>query len=169
MSPKMMKYATYAFPVISLTFMSGFPAALQLYFVVTGICSVGQSLAFSSPYFRNILGMDPLPVKKPSPEEQEKENAKVLPRQVNDKILTLADVRRRREIQRIRYEKPREEKRAEVEGKGKGKGGLNALSRKLRTFREGIKLSRQSVWPTGIGGKEEEKKGRENLGVRRRK
>lgn len=107
--------------------------------------------------------MDPLPPKAPQEIKGKEDNAmKVLPRQVNEKILTLADVRRRREMQRIRYEKPREEMRRE-------EGVLGDLRRKIGTFRKGLKSTRQSIWPTGLGEEEEEKRRRENSGARRRK
>ncbi|PYI12210.1 hypothetical protein BO78DRAFT_466108 [Aspergillus sclerotiicarbonarius CBS 121057] len=47
----------YGLPMISLIFMTTFPAALQLYFVTTGAFALGQAHLIASPSFRKRFGI----------------------------------------------------------------------------------------------------------------
>lgn len=47
-------------PVISLLFIMWQPAALQLYFVATGLFALGQGYLFNTPVTRKMLGISPI-------------------------------------------------------------------------------------------------------------
>ncbi|KAL8717096.1 MAG: hypothetical protein Q9225_005631 [Loekoesia sp. 1 TL-2023] len=59
--PLMFKGLQWVLPILSVAFMSFWPAAMQLGFTWTAILSLTQSLAFKQPWFRNFLGIHPLP------------------------------------------------------------------------------------------------------------
>ena len=57
----MQKFFAYVFPVMGGLFMIWFPAGLQLTFCTTALLASTQAALFSSPRFRNLVGMQPLP------------------------------------------------------------------------------------------------------------
>jgi YidC/Oxa1 family membrane protein insertase len=57
------KALTYGFPALTLVFMQGWPAALQISFAVTSLLSVLQSTILRNPVFRNWYGIPPPPRK----------------------------------------------------------------------------------------------------------
>ncbi|KAL1970832.1 hypothetical protein VTN77DRAFT_2666 [Rasamsonia byssochlamydoides] len=50
----------YGLPALSFCFMAFFPSSLQLYFVTTGLFSLGQTSLLNSPGFRRWAGIAPL-------------------------------------------------------------------------------------------------------------
>ncbi|KAH0559912.1 hypothetical protein GP486_003568 [Trichoglossum hirsutum] len=68
LSPTVQKFLTYGFPTITVVFMSGWPATLQLSFFVSSIVSYLQATAFRNPAFRRWAGITPLPPKPASSE-----------------------------------------------------------------------------------------------------
>ncbi|KAI9863656.1 MAG: Mitochondrial inner membrane protein oxa1 [Trichoglossum hirsutum] len=66
LSPTVQKFLTYGFPTMTVVFMSGWPATLQLSFFVSSIISYLQATAFRNPAFRRWAGIAPLPPKPAS-------------------------------------------------------------------------------------------------------
>ncbi|WEW56096.1 hypothetical protein PRK78_001531 [Emydomyces testavorans] len=62
------KFMLYGLPVISTTAMCFWPTILQLYFASTGVIALGQSYLVTSPGFRKLVGIEPLP-KRPKPHD----------------------------------------------------------------------------------------------------
>ncbi|KAI4171674.1 MAG: hypothetical protein LQ343_004067 [Gyalolechia ehrenbergii] len=59
--PAMMAGMKWGMPVLSVTFMSFWPAAMQFVFAWTSILALFQSIAFRQPWFRRFLGIHPMP------------------------------------------------------------------------------------------------------------
>ncbi|EFW16083.1 Mitochondrial inner membrane protein oxa1 [Coccidioides posadasii str. Silveira] len=57
------KFMLYGLPVISTTAMSFWPAVLQLYFASTSLLALIQAYLVTSPGFRKLAGVEPLPSK----------------------------------------------------------------------------------------------------------
>ena len=67
MSPGAYKAMCYVIPAIMSGFMMNWPAALQLSFAFNGVFGLMQSKAMASPWFRDLIGICPLPVSPPPP------------------------------------------------------------------------------------------------------
>lgn len=61
LSPVVHKVFLYVLPTITGVFASFWPGGLQLTIFVTSFLSMIQATAFRQPWFRNILGIHPLP------------------------------------------------------------------------------------------------------------
>ncbi|KAL8828180.1 MAG: hypothetical protein Q9170_006710, partial [Blastenia crenularia] len=61
LSPLMFKTFMWGLPVMSIGFTAFWPAAMQIVFATTASLSFLQSLAFRQAWFRNLLGMHPMP------------------------------------------------------------------------------------------------------------
>lgn len=59
---------TYVFPAISTLFMCHWPGCLQLTFALTSFISLVQAYLFRQPWFRDYLGIQPLPQQTPTPD-----------------------------------------------------------------------------------------------------
>lgn len=62
MSPGAYKAMCYLIPTVTSGFMLGWPAALQLSFAFNGMFGLLQSTALATPWFRDLVGISPLPV-----------------------------------------------------------------------------------------------------------
>lgn len=61
MSPQAFAAVMWGLPLVGLLFTFWLPAAIQLSFLVSGICSFGQATLFRQVWFREYFKMTPLP------------------------------------------------------------------------------------------------------------
>jgi YidC/Oxa1 family membrane protein insertase len=79
-SPQIFKAMMWGLPAISLLFTFWLPAALQLSFLISGICSFGQATLLRQTWFRDYFKMTPIPQNPsntPKPVDPYKGNLKV--------------------------------------------------------------------------------------------
>ncbi|KAL4949102.1 60Kd inner membrane protein-domain-containing protein [Aspergillus filifer] len=76
-SPAVRKTMWYGLPVFSVLFIISLPAALQLYFVTTGVIGLGQAHLFRSTSFRQMVGMTQFQPRKPSSPEEPTEGSQI--------------------------------------------------------------------------------------------
>ncbi|KAL4964446.1 membrane insertase OXA1 [Aspergillus stella-maris] len=83
-SPALRRSMWYGLPLFSILFIVSQPAALQLYFLTTGVLGLGQAHLFRSTSFRKMVGMTQFEPRKPSSPDQPNEGTKI--RMLNDFI-----------------------------------------------------------------------------------
>ena len=83
-SPALRKTMLYGLPLFSVLFIVSLPAALQLYFLTTGVIGLGQTYLFRSSSFRKMVGMTVLEPRKPSSPDQPNEGTQI--RMLNEYI-----------------------------------------------------------------------------------
>ena len=69
-SPEAMRIMTFALPAVSGVVMLAWPGALQLTFFIQSIITLGQTSALRMPWFRDLIGIQPLPDPTPKPNNQ---------------------------------------------------------------------------------------------------